>query len=427
MNNEMVLTGAKIVDPVTGYFGPADIHIADHKIFRVDKKKKRASAKGAMNLKGLYLCPGFIDMHVHLREPGREDEETIQSGAEAAVAGGFTAVACMPNTEPALDSAEGIKFVIERARAARARVYPVGAITVGRKGETLAPMLEMADTGAVAFSDDGSGLQNGHLMRRALEYLRAIDLPIISHCEYSDLASGGVMNESFTSTVLGMKGIPPIAEELMVARDIMLAEYTGGRVHIAHVSTCGSVELIRRAKRARVRVTAEATPHHFTLTDELIRSFNTNLKVNPPLRTRKDVDAIKKGLKEGIIDVIATDHAPHSIEEKEMEFDYAPCGMIGLETAIGLVVTELIKKRILSWPEAVAKMTVNPARILNLPGGTFEVGAPADFTVIDPTLEWVVSKDDFRSLSKNSPFIGRKLTGRAVMTIVGGEIVHSLI
>ena len=427
MNNEMVLTGAKIVDPVTGDFGPADIHIADHKIFRVDKKKKRASAKGAMNLKGLYLCPGFIDMHVHLREPGREDEETIQSGAEAAVAGGFTAVACMPNTEPALDSAEGIKFVIERARAARARVYPVGAITVGRKGETLAPMLEMADTGAVAFSDDGSGLQNGHLMRRALEYLRAIDLPIISHCEYSDLASGGVMNESFTSTVLGMKGIPPIAEELMVARDIMLAEYTGGRVHIAHVSTCGSVELIRRAKRARVRVTAEATPHHFTLTDELIRSFNTNLKVNPPLRTRKDVDAIKKGLKEGIIDVIATDHAPHSIEEKEMEFDYAPCGMIGLETAIGLVVTELIKKRILSWPEAVAKMTVNPARILNLPGGTFEVGAPADFTVIDPTLEWVVSKDDFRSLSKNSPFIGRKLTGRAVMTIVGGEIVHSLI
>ena len=286
---------------------------------------------------------------------------------------------------------------------------------------------ELKEAGAVAVSDDGRPVMNGQLMRRALEYLRAIDLPIISHCEYSDLASGGVMNESFTSTVLGMKGIPPIAEELMVARDIMLAEYTGGRVHIAHVSTCGSVELIRRAKRARVRVTAEATPHHFTLTDELIRSFNTNLKVNPPLRTRKDVDAIKKGLKEGIIDVIATDHAPHSIEEKEMEFDYAPCGMIGLETAIGLVVTELIKKRILSWPEAVAKMTVNPARILNLPGGTFEVGAPADFTVIDPTLEWVVSKDDFRSLSKNSPFIGRKLTGRAVMTIVGGEIVHSLI
>jgi len=423
----MVLTGAKIVDPVTGYFGPADIYIADRKISRVDKKKKGASTKGALNLKGLYLCPGFIDMHVHLREPGREDEETVQSGAEAAVAGGFTAVVCMPNTEPALDSAEAIKFVIERAQAGKARVYPVGAITVGRKGEALAPMLEMAQTGAVAFSDDGSGLQNGHLMRRALEYIRSIDMPIISHCEYDDLASGGVMNESFTSTVLGMKGIPAIAEELMVARDIMLAEYTGGRVHIAHVSTSGSVELIRRAKRARVRVTAEAAPHHFTLTDELIKSFNTNLKVNPPLRTKKDVDAIKKGLKEGVIDVIATDHAPHSIEEKEMEFDFAPCGMIGLETAVGLVVTELIKKRILSWPEAVAKITVNPARILNLPGGKFEIGAPADFTIINPALEWVVSKDDFRSLSKNSPFVGRKLTGKAVMTIVGGEIVHSLI
>jgi dihydroorotase len=427
MNKEMTLTGAKIVDPVSGYFGPADIHIADGRIARVDKRKKKPAGKSAINLKGLYLCPGFIDMHVHLREPGREDEETIISGAEAAVAGGFTAVACMPNTDPALDSAEAIKFVLERSLAAKARVYPVGAITVGRKGEILAPMIEMAETGAVAFSDDGSGLQNGNLMRRALEYLRAIDMPIISHCEYSDLASGGVMNESFVSTVLGMKGIPSVAEELMVARDIMLAEYTGGRVHIAHVSTAGSVELIRRAKRAKIKVTAEAAPHHFTLNDELIKSFDTNLKVNPPLRTKKDVDAIKKGLKEGVLDVIATDHAPHSIEEKEMEFDYAPCGMIGLETAVGLVVTELIKKRVLSWPEAVAKLTINPARILGLEGGTFEIGAPADLTVIDPVIEWAVSKDDFHSLSNNSPFIGRRLTGRAAMTIVGGEIVHSII
>jgi len=427
MNNEMMLTGAKIIDPVSGYFGPADIHIEDGKIARVDKRKKRGSAKGALKLKGLYLCPGFIDMHVHLREPGREDEETIISGAQAAVAGGFTSVACMPNTEPPLDNAEAIKFVLDRAKSAKARVYPVGAITAGRKGETLAPMLEMADTGAVAFSDDGSGLQNGHLMRRALEYLRGVDRPIISHCEYNDLASGGVMNESFTSTVLGMKGIPPIAEELMVARDIMLAEYTGGRVHIAHVSTAGSVELIRRGKRSKIRVTAEATPHHFTLTDELVKSFNTNLKVNPPLRTKKDVDAIRKGLADGVIDAIATDHAPHSIEEKEMEFDFAPCGMIGLETALGLVATELIKKRVLSWPGAVARMTIYPARILGLPGGTFEIGSPADFTIIDPALEWVVSPDDFHSLSKNSPFIGRKLIGRVVMTIVGGEIVHSLI
>jgi dihydroorotase len=426
MNDEMVITGAKIIDPVTGYFGPADIHISNGKIARVDRKKKKI-AKGALNLKGLYLCPGLIDMHVHLREPGREDEETIISGAEAAVAGGFTAVACMPNTEPPLDNAEAIKFVLERARDAKARVYPVGAITVGRKGEALAPMLEMARTGAVAFSDDGSGLQNNHLMRRALEYLTAIDLPIISHCEFADLAAGGVMNESFVSSVLGMRGIPYVAEELMVARDIMLAEYTGGRVHIAHVSTAGSVELIRRAKRARVRITAEVAPHHFTLSDDLVKSFDTNLKVNPPLRTRKDVEAVKKGLRDGAIDVIATDHAPHSIEEKENEFDFAPSGMIGLETALGLVVTELIKKRILSWPEAVARMTANPARILKLPGGAFEIGAPADLTVIDPTLEWVVSKDEFKSLSRNSPFIGRRLTGKAMMTMVDGKIVHSLL
>jgi dihydroorotase len=426
MNDEMVITGAKIIDPVTGYFGPADIHISNGKIARVDRKKKK-TAKGALNLKGLYLCPGLIDMHVHLREPGREDEETIISGAEAAVAGGFTAVACMPNTEPPLDNAEAIKFVLERARDAKARVYPVGAITVGRKGEALAPMLEMARTGAVAFSDDGSGLQNNHLMRRALEYLTTIDLPIISHCEFADLAAGGVMNESFVSSVLGMRGIPYVAEELMVARDIMLAEYTGGRVHIAHVSTAGSVELIRRAKRARVRITAEVAPHHFTLSDDLVKSFDTNLKVNPPLRTRKDVEAVKKGLRDGAIDVIATDHAPHSIEEKENEFDFAPSGMIGLETALGLVVTELIKKRILSWPEAVARMTANPARILKLPGGAFEIGAPADLTVIDPTLEWVVSKDEFKSLSRNSPFIGRRLTGKAMMTMVDGKIVHSLL
>jgi dihydroorotase len=427
MSSDLVLAGARIIDPLSGYFGPGDVHVSDGRIARLDKRKNRPkTAKGAIDLKGLYLCPGLIDMHVHLREPGREDEETIVSGAEAAAAGGFTAVACMPNTDPALDNAESIKFVLERAQMAKVKVYPVGAITVGRKGETLAPMIEMRETGAVAFSDDGSGLQNGHLMRRALEYAGTCNVPIISHCEYNDLASGGVMNESFTSTVLGMKGIPPIAEELMVARDIMLAEYTGGRVHIAHVSTAGSVELIRRAKKAKIKVTAEVTPHHFTLTDELIKSFDTNLKVNPPLRTKKDVDALKKGLADGVIDVIASDHAPHAIEEKEMEFDFAPSGMIGLETTLGLVATELVAKKVLTWPQAIKAMTVNPARILNLPGGTFEKGSPADLTVIDPNLEWVVSKDELHSLSKNSPFIGRKLKGKAVMTIVDGKVMHTL-
>ncbi len=426
MNNEMILTGAKIIDPASQYFGPGEIHISKGKIRKIDKKGK-SKGNDVIDLKGLYICPGFIDMHVHLREPGREDEETIISGAEAAAAGGFTAVACMPNTEPALDNAETIKFVIDRAKAAMVKVYPIGAVTVGRKGEILTEMLEMVNVGAVAFSDDGSGLQNGHLMRRALEYSKTCGVPIISHCEYNDLASGGVMNESFVSTVLGLKGNPPISEELMVAREIMLAQYTGGRVHIAHVSTVGSVDLIRRAKKAKVKITAEVTPHHFTLSDEEIRSFDTNYKVNPPLRTKKDIDALKKGLADGTIDVIASDHAPHSIEEKEMEFDYAPPGMIGLETTIGLTITELIKKRLISWPQAVAKLTVNPAGILNLPGGSFKVGGPADFTVIDPNLKWVVNRDDFKSLSFNSPYIGRKLTGKAVMTIVDGKIVHSLI
>jgi dihydroorotase len=270
-------------------------------------------------------------------------------------------------------------------------------------------------------------LQNNYLMRRALEYSKTCGLPIISHCEYDDLTAGGVMNESFVSTVLGLKGNPPISEELMVARDIMLAEYTGGRIHIAHVSTAGSVELVRRAKKSKIKVTAEAAPHHFTLSDELVKSFDTNLKVNPPLRTKKDIEAIKKGLADGTIDAIASDHAPHSIEEKELEFDYAPSGMIGLETTVGLVITELIKKRLLSWPEAVAKMTINPAKILNLPGGRFEIGGPADFTIIDPTLEWVVIKEELKSLSTNTPFAGRKLTGKAVMTIVDGKIVHSLL
>jgi dihydroorotase len=426
MNNEMILTGARIIDPLNRYFGPAEIHVADGKIRKIDKKGK-SKGSGVIDLKGLYLCPGFIDMHVHLREPGREDEETIVSGAEAAAAGGFTAVACMPNTEPALDNAETVKYVIDRAKAARVNVYPIGAITVGRKGEMLTEMLEMVKVGAVAFSDDGSGLQNGHLMRRALEYSKTCGVPIISHCEYNDLASGGVMNESFVSTVLGLKGSPPISEELMVAREIMLAQYTGGRIHIAHVSTAGSVDLIRRAKKARIKVTAEATPHHFTLNDEKVRSFDTNYKVNPPLRTNKDINALKKGLADGTIDVIASDHAPHSIEEKELEFDYAPPGMIGLETTVGLVITELIGKRLLSWPQGVAKFTANPARILNLPGGTLKIGGPADFTIIDPNLKWVVNRDEFKSLSFNSPFIGRKLTGKSVMTIVDGKIVHSLI
>ena len=435
MISELIIRVGSIVDPVAGSIEPATVYVADGKIARIEKgDKPKLQSQDSIDVTGCLICPGLIDMHVHLREPGREDEETIESGAHGAVAGGFTAVLCMPNTEPALDCVQAIEFVMERAQAALSRVYPCGAATIGRKGEALTEMIEMAEYGARVFSDDGSGIQNNDLMRRALEYAKVCKVPIISHCEYDDLVAGGVMNEGLVSTVLGMRGIPSVAEELMVARDMMLADYTKSRVHIAHVSTAGSVELIRVAKKAHIQVTAEATPHHFTLTDECVRTFDTNYKVNPPLRTHKDVEAIKEGLKDDTIDCIVSDHAPHAIEEKELEFDYAPCGMIGLETTLGLVSTELVEKGVLSWPQAIAKMTVNPARILNLPGpyglnagGVLAVGSLADLTIIDPNLNWVAKKEDFKSLSHNTPFVGREVKGRAVMTVVGGRVVHSLL
>jgi len=428
MKNDMVLADGKIVDPVTGYFGPATVFIADGKIEKVEKRKKsKITGRNVLKLDGKIICPGFIDMHVHLREPGDEDEETIISGCEAAAAGGFTSIACMPNTNPPLDDAGAIEYVNNRALMAPVKVYPIGAITVGRKGETLTEMMEMSACGAIAFSDDGSGVQNNDMMRRALEYSKTCGVPVISHCEYSDLAASGVMNEGFVSSKLGMKGIPAIAEELMVAREIMLASLTQAKVHIAHVSTAGSVDLIRKAKKSKVLITAEATPHHFSLTDELVKSFDTNLKVNPPLRTKNDVDAVIKGLADGAIDCIASDHAPHSVEEKEFEFDYAPFGLIGLETAVGLVIAKLINKKVLTWVEAVKKMSTAPARILDIPGGTLNEGDPADITIIDPELEWIVNPDDFKSLSRNTPFAGWKLKGKAVMTIVDGNVVYTSI
>jgi len=428
MNDKITSISGRIVDPVTGYIGKGTITVSGGKITGVEKRQKGPeSKKKTLDLGDLLICPGLVDMHVHLREPGREDEETILSGSAAAAAGGFTSIACMPNTDPPLDNAGAIEYVNDRALVAPVKVYPIGAITVGLKGERLTEMMEMTSCGAVAFTDDGRGVQNNDLMRKALEYARTCNVALISHCEYNDLAAEGVMNESFVSSVLGMKGIPAIAEELMVAREIMLAELTGGRVHIAHVSTAGSVELVRKARKAKVNVTAEATPHHFTLTDESIKTFNTNLKINPPIREKKDVDAVKRGLKDGTIDAIATDHAPHSIEEKEFEFDYAPFGAIGLETAVGLVATELVAKKILDWPTAIHRLSTAPARILGIPGGTFEEGEPADFTIIDPDLEWTVNPEEFKSLSKNTPFTGWKLTGKTVMTVVDGNIVHKLI
>jgi dihydroorotase len=428
---ELILAGGRIIDPASKLNKIGDIYIGKGKILEVETKKliPKNKLKFSHEIIDAYdkiVTPGLIDMHTHLREPGREDEETIYTGSLSAVAGGFASICCMPNTDPPIDNQESVKFIYEKAKSARCRVYSIAGATKSLKGEELTEIADLVKAGAVAISDDGKPVYNSVIMRYALEYSRMYDIPVISHCEDLSLSSDGVMNEGFVSTLLGLRGIPPVAEEVMVARDIRLAEYTGAKLHIAHVSTEGSVELIREAKKRKIKITCEATPHHFSLTDEVIKSFDTNAKVNPPLRTRKDIEALKKGLKDGTIDCIATDHAPHSIEEKDVEFDAAPFGMVGLETALGLVVTELIETKILSWCEVIAKLTANPARILKFNAGQIKAGMPADLTVIDPDISWIVDPKDFKSKSKNSPFGGRRLKGRAYLTIVDGKIVYQM-
>jgi len=428
---DLVIKGGRIIDPALGFGKEADIFIKDGKIQNVLTPEKAQAeyqhvpSENVIDATGNLVVPGLIDMHVHLREPGREDEETIVTGCEAAAAGGFTSVCCMPNTDPIIDNQETVKFVISRAQEAVANVYVVAAITKKSEGKELAEIGDLVKAGAVAISDDGHFLQNPELMRRALEYAKMFNIPIITHAEDNFLSAGAIMNESYQSTRLGMKGAPAVSEEIAVLRDIKLAEFIGGRVHIAHVSTAGAVAAIRSAKANGVKITAEATPHHFTLTDEEIgKKFDTNLRVNPPLRTRKDVDAVIEGLVDGTIDCIASDHAPHAEEEKDVEFDQAPPGMIGLETTLGLVKTYLIDKGFLNWADAVGKMSYNPARILGLPGGTLEIGSVADITIIDPEKRWTVERDKFRSKAKNSAFIGWKLTGRVNRTILAGKPVH---
>jgi dihydroorotase len=425
---DLAILGGRVIDPESRQDHIADVFVQDGVIKKISPRKTttKVKAKEVIDAEGKIVVPGLIDMHAHLREPGREDEETIYTGSSAAVAGGFTSVCCMPNTEPPIDNQEAVKFVYAKAKEAKCKIFCVGAVTKAQKGEELTEIFDLAQAGVVAISDDGKPVSNSQVMRNALEYCKMFNLPVISHCEDTNLSSGGVMNEGFVSTALGMNGIPSITEEIMVARDLKLAEFTGGKIHIAHVSTQGSVNLIGEAKKREIKVTCEATPHHFTLTDDAVKTFDTNAKVNPPLRTTKDVEAIKKGLGDGTIDCIATDHAPHSVEEKEVEFDFAPFGMIGLETALSLVITELIEKKILTWKEAIAKLSCNPARILKLNAGELKVGSPADITIIDPKLEWRVNPNKFHSKSKNSPFGGRKLKGRAQMTIVEGRIVYKL-
>lgn len=369
-----------------------------------------------IELSGKIISPGFIDIHVHLREPGREDEETVETGCNAAASGGFTAIACMPNTEPAIDSAEVVEFIKKQASNHLVDVYPVAAASLGRKGEVISPMAELKDAGAVAFSDDGVAIKSSSLLKRALEYSLMFELPIIEHCEDESLA-GGVMNESINSTLLGLLAIPNVAEDLIVMRDILLAEYTGGRVHIAHISSANAVNMVREAKKKGIRVTAEVTPHHFTLTDDAVKTYDTNTKMNPPLRTKKDIEAIIEGLKDGTIDTIASDHAPHSVEEKEMEFEYAPNGIVGLETSIGLAFTELLHKKILSLEELILKYAINPRKVLNLNVPLIQKGNPANLTILDPYLVWTVDKTKFLSKSKNTPFHKRLLTGKALGVI----------
>jgi dihydroorotase len=373
------------------------------------------------------VSPGFIDVHCHLREPGREEVETIASGARAAAAGGFTAVCAMPNTDPVTDNQAAVGFILSQARhAAAARVYPIGAISIGEKGETLAEFGEMVGAGAVAVSDDGKPVVSAQLMRTALEYAKTFGIPVADHCEEPTLAAGGAMNEGLTSARLGLRGIPAEAEEIMAIRDMLLARLTGGHIHLCHMSTRGSVELIRWGKERGINVTAEVCPHHLSLTDEAVEGYDTNAKMNPPLRTRADVEALQAAVKDGTIDVIATDHAPHHYDEKEREFADAPNGIVGLETALAVLVTSLVKPGIIDYPTLVEKMAVAPARVFKLPGGTLRRGTPADVTVFDPAAEWTVDPARFVSKGRNSPLAGATLTGRVLCTVVGGRVVHRL-
>ncbi len=438
----LLITGGRVIDPASGVDATLDILVEDGQILQVDrrvhgsgsggpgKNKKPAGQDGQTETRvieatGKIVVPGLIDMHVHLREPGREDEETIASGTAAAARGGFTSICCMPNTDPVNDTASVTEYILEQAKkVGRVNVFPIGCISRGHHGEQLADIGDLAAAGCVGLSDDGKPVTNAELMRRAMEYATMFDITVIPHCEDLTLSEGGVMHEGRVSTKLGLKGIPSAAEAVMVGRDILLSEYTGARLHVCHVSTTESIRLIREARARGVQVSGEATPHHLILTDEAVQGFSTNTKMNPPLRSAEDVTALREALIDGTIEIIATDHAPHASFEKEMEYDYAPFGIIGLETALGLILTEFYHTRLLTLPMIIERLTTNPARILKLKHkGTLVPGADADITILDPDQEWIVEENDWQSKSKNSPFIGWKLKGRAVMTIVAGQVV----
>jgi len=418
---KILIRSGRVVDPSQNIDKETDVLIVGDRIEAVDHIKPSAEME-VIDAAGMVVTPGWIDMHVHLREPGREEEETIASGAAAAVAGGFTSIVAMPNTDPPIDNQALAEFVrLQGRRAGLAHVYPVGTITKGRGGEELAELGALARGGAVAFSDDGPAQVRTGVMRLAMEYAKIFDKPIIEHCEDIDLTAGGVMHEGYYSTTLGLRGIPGASEEIAVARDIALCALTGGRLHVAHVSAARSVELIRDARRRGLSVTAEVSPHHLALTDADLKDYDTNLKVNPPLRSAEDREALRKALAEGVIEVIATDHAPHTLEEKDVEFDEAAFGMVGLETALPLIVTELLEPGILTYTQAIRCVTESPARILGIGKGTLRKGAEADVTIFDPKAEWTIDVTQFRSKARNSPFHNRLVRGTVVRTIVLGE------
>ncbi|MHB1169286.1 MAG: dihydroorotase [Longimicrobiales bacterium] len=419
----LLLRGGHVIDPSTGQDGTADVLLVDGRIEAVGSGFGTPDDAEVLDVSGLIVAPGFIDVHVHLREPGGEHKETIATGARAALAGGFTAVCAMPNTDPPIDDPAAVGFVRgEGLRAGYARVYPTGTVSLGMKGERLGLIGEMVEAGAVAITDDGRPVADAGLMRLALEYARTFGIPVAQHCEDHSLSAGGSMNEGVVATRLGIRGIPNASEDVVIARDLLLAELTGGRLHIQHVSTRGGVAMIRDAKARGVSVTAEGTPHHFTLTDEACEQYRTEAKVNPPLRRPADRAAVIEGVGDGTLDVIATDHAPHHYDEKEQAFEDAPFGLVGLETALGVVVTELVEKQVLTLSQMVERMSCSPARAFSLPGGTLRRGSIADITVFDAEREWTVDRSKFLSKSRNTPFNGMTLRGSPEITIVDGTV-----
>ena len=426
-DEKLLLKNGRVVDPSSGLDAGLDVLLSDGKIEKVARKIDAVPGARVLDLEKKLVVPGFIDMHVHLRDPGREDEETIGSGGAAAARGGFTRIACMANTQPPLDNSGMVRYVLETAaRTSPVKVLPMAAATVGLKGQHMTEIMDLRDAGAVAVSDDGNFIGASEISRRVMEYARMAGLPVVSHCEDPTLSAGGVMNEGYWSTVLGLKGIPAASEAAAVAREVALAELTRARVHIAHVSTRSAVEIIRTAKSRGLPVTAEATPHHLVLSDEAVSGYDTNTKMNPPLRSEEDRLAVVEGLIDGTIDVIASDHAPHCEEEKDVEFDEAAFGVIGLETTVGVIMTFLVNKKILSLTRAIAALTSAPSSVLGIEAGRIAIGMAADVTVIDPQLEWTVDPSLFASRSRNTPFKGWPLFGRPVLTIVDGRIVHQI-